>query len=138
MLQAFPAITPFEGLASGVAAIVRHLPAGSPAIFYCIHSIAEKANKLCSVEFIQDGHMSMKWQGESEPCKNLLELLLRLLSLVDIQVSSLTLLFVMPCSKIILSETIYSVIICLGACTTFERHLSLVLSFDRKLLLSQW
>ncbi|KAI6707275.1 hypothetical protein NL676_010237 [Syzygium grande] len=85
-LEAFPAITPFEGLASGVAAIVRHLPAGSPAIFYCIHSIAEKANKLCSVEFIQDGHMSMKWQGESEPCKNLLELLLRLLSLVDIQV----------------------------------------------------
>lgn len=85
-LEAFPAITPFEGLASGVAAIVRHLPAGSPAIFYCIHSIAEKANKLCNVEFVHDGHMSMKWQGESEPCKNLLELLLRLLSLVDIQV----------------------------------------------------
>ncbi|XP_048131670.1 uncharacterized protein LOC115746436 isoform X2 [Rhodamnia argentea] len=85
-LELFPAITPFEGLASGVAAIVRHLPAGSPAIFYCIHSIAEKANKVCSVEFVQDGHISLKWQGESEPCKDLLELLLRLLSLVDIQV----------------------------------------------------
>ncbi|KAF8027425.1 hypothetical protein BT93_E0355 [Corymbia citriodora subsp. variegata] len=85
-LEAFPAITPFEGLASGVAAIVRHLPAGSPAIFYCIHSIAEKANKLCSVEFVQDGHLSMKWQGDSEPCKDVLELLLRLLSLVDVQV----------------------------------------------------
>ncbi|KAL7182905.1 hypothetical protein ACSBR1_041563 [Camellia fascicularis] len=37
-LEGYPGITPFEGMASGVAALVRHLPAGSPSIFYTIQS----------------------------------------------------------------------------------------------------
>ncbi|XP_019189188.1 PREDICTED: uncharacterized protein LOC109183539 [Ipomoea nil] len=77
-LEAYPDITPFEGVASGVTALVRHLPAGSPSIFYCIHSLVEKVNSLCSV--------IKNWEGEIEPTKKMLELLLRLLSLVDIQV----------------------------------------------------
>ncbi|XP_076918268.1 uncharacterized protein LOC143578643 [Bidens hawaiensis] len=65
-------------MASGVAALVRYLPAGSPSTFYCVHSLVEKASSLCS-----------EWKelnDELEPCKKLLDLLPRLLSLVDIQV----------------------------------------------------
>ncbi|XP_027329755.1 uncharacterized protein LOC113846085 isoform X2 [Abrus precatorius] len=75
-LLRYPGITPFEGMASGVVGMVQHLPAGSPAIFYCIHSLVEKANQLCSE----------KRQGEPEPSKKLMDLLLRLVFLVDIQV----------------------------------------------------
>lgn len=75
-------------MASGVAALVRHLPAGSPSIFYCIHSLVEKANSLCSEVLTHEADLWKNWQGESEPCKKILELLLRLISLVDIQVSS--------------------------------------------------
>lgn len=85
-MQGYPGITPFEGMASGVAALVRHLPAGSSAIFYCIHGLIEKANLLCRSDLNQHPDMWRNWQGESEPCKKLLELLLRLISLVDIQV----------------------------------------------------
>ncbi|MFS7933170.1 hypothetical protein Hanom_Chr04g00376601 [Helianthus anomalus] len=77
-LEGYPGVTPFEGMASGVAALVRYLPAGSPSIFYCVHSLVEKASSLCN-----------EWKDlddEPEPCKKLLDLLLRLLSLVDIQV----------------------------------------------------
>ncbi|KAK9053172.1 hypothetical protein SSX86_029803 [Deinandra increscens subsp. villosa] len=77
-LEGYPDVTLFEGMASGVAALVRYLPAGSPSIFYCVHSLVEKAGSLCS-----------EWKelhDELEPCKKLLDLLLRLLSLVDIQV----------------------------------------------------
>ncbi|XP_050372127.1 uncharacterized protein LOC126790043 isoform X2 [Argentina anserina] len=84
-LMEYPEITPFEGMASGVAAVVRHLPAGSPAIFYCIHSLVEKANR-CNKDIAQQADMWKNWQGESEPCKKILDLLLRLISLVDIQV----------------------------------------------------
>ncbi|XP_061990224.1 uncharacterized protein LOC133708733 [Rosa rugosa] len=84
-LLEYPEITPFEGMASGVAAVVRHLPAGSPAIFYCIHCLVEKANR-CNKDFAQQADMWKNWQGESEPCKKILDLLLRLISLVDIQV----------------------------------------------------
>lgn len=73
-------------MASGVAALVRHLPAGSPAIFYCIHSLVEKANSLCSEASTEDVDFWKNWQGESEPCKKMLDLVLRLVSLVDIQV----------------------------------------------------
>ncbi|OUZ99491.1 hypothetical protein BVC80_8973g39 [Macleaya cordata] len=85
-LEAYPGITPFDGMASGVAALVRHLPAGSPATMYCIHSLVEKFKSLCSEAMIDDAEMWKNWQGDSEPCKKLLELLLRLLSLVDIQI----------------------------------------------------
>ncbi|XP_077235596.1 obscurin-like protein [Tasmannia lanceolata] len=85
-LEAYPGITPFEGMASGVAALVRHLPAGSPSIFYCIHSLVEKATSLCSEARTQDANIWKNWQGGSEPCQKILDLLLRLISLVDIQV----------------------------------------------------
>ncbi|KAB2616904.1 hypothetical protein D8674_012773 [Pyrus ussuriensis x Pyrus communis] len=85
-LQEYPKITPFEGMASGVAALVRHLPAGSPAIFYCIHCLVEKAKRLCIEDFAHQADMWKNWQGESEPGKKILDLLLRLISLVDIQV----------------------------------------------------
>ncbi|KAF9615884.1 hypothetical protein IFM89_026810 [Coptis chinensis] len=85
-LEGYPGITPFEGTASGVASLVRHLPAGSPATLYCISSLVEKANILCSRAMEEDADMWKNWQGDSEPCKKLVELLLRLLSLVDIQV----------------------------------------------------
>ncbi|KAG2372163.1 uncharacterized protein HKW66_Vig0209690 [Vigna angularis] len=68
--------------------MVQHLPAGSPAIFYCIHSLAEKANKLCSEVFTCETDAWKKWQGEPEPSKKLMDLLLRLVFLVDIQVLS--------------------------------------------------
>ncbi|XP_024024273.1 uncharacterized protein LOC112092403 [Morus notabilis] len=73
-------------MASGVGALARHLPAGSPAIFYCIHSLVEKAKKLCIEDIAQQTDTWKNWQGESEACKKLLDLLLRLISLVDIQV----------------------------------------------------
>ncbi|TKY49906.1 hypothetical protein E2542_SST27355 [Spatholobus suberectus] len=85
-LLGYPGITPFEGMASGVVGMVQHLPAGSPAIFYCIHSLVEKANQLCSKVFAYETDAWKKWQGEPEPSKKLMDLLLRLLFLVDIQV----------------------------------------------------
>lgn len=85
-LEAYPKITPFDGLGSGVSALVRHLPAGSPSIYYCIHSLAEKANRMCREVVTKDSDWWKNGQGESEPCKKILELLLRLISLVDIQV----------------------------------------------------
>lgn len=85
-LEGYPGITPFEGLASGVAALVRHLPAGSPATFYCISSLVEKTQSLCGKSATEDTDMWKNWQGDSESNKKLVELLLRLLTLVDIQV----------------------------------------------------
>ncbi|XP_022152750.1 uncharacterized protein LOC111020395 isoform X2 [Momordica charantia] len=85
-LSGYPGITPFEGMASGVAALVRYLPAGSPAIFYCINSLIEKATKLCSENFMSDADLWKTWQGDLEPSKKILDMLLRLISLVDIQV----------------------------------------------------
>jgi len=85
-LQGYPGITPFEGMASGVVALVRHLPAGSPSIFYCIHCLIEKADSLCSsVDTTPETDLWKSWDGELEPFK-MLDLLFRLLSLVDIQV----------------------------------------------------
>ncbi|CAN8234930.1 unnamed protein product [Cochlearia groenlandica] len=76
-LEVYPEITPFEGLASGVAALIRHLPAGSPATFYSVHSLVEKAS-MFNTEALQG--------RSSDPGNKILELLLRLVSLVDIQV----------------------------------------------------
>ncbi|TMX01714.1 hypothetical protein EJD97_023819 [Solanum chilense] len=85
-LEGYPGITPFEGMASGVVALVRHLPAGSPSIFYCIHCLIEKADSLCSsVNTTPETDLWKSWDGELEPFK-MLDLLFRLLSLVDIQV----------------------------------------------------
>lgn len=85
-LLGYPDFTPFEGMASGIAALVRNLPAGSAAAFYCIHSLVDKAKRLCSDVSREKAEIWKNWQGESDPCKKLLELLLRLISLVDIQV----------------------------------------------------
>ncbi|KAL8529123.1 hypothetical protein ACS0TY_006550 [Phlomoides rotata] len=85
-LEGYPGITPFEGMASGVAALIRHLPAGSPSIFYCIHSLVEKVTTLCSSVDEHESDMWMNWEGELEPSKKVLDLLLRLLPLVDVQV----------------------------------------------------
>uniref|UniRef100_A0A0D3D0I1 Uncharacterized protein n=1 Tax=Brassica oleracea var. oleracea TaxID=109376 RepID=A0A0D3D0I1_BRAOL len=76
-LEVYPEITPFEGLASGVAALTRHLPAGSPAIFYSVHSLVEKASTF---------HTDESQGRKSDPGNQILDLLLRLVSLVDIQV----------------------------------------------------
>ncbi|XP_038995251.1 uncharacterized protein LOC120119505 [Hibiscus syriacus] len=85
-LEEYPGITPFEGMASGVAALVRHLPAGSPATYYCIHCLVDKANNILGdLTTLKDDDWK-NWQGRPEPCKKILELLLRLTSLVDIQV----------------------------------------------------
>lgn len=73
-------------MASGVVGMVQHLPAGSPAIFYCIHSLVEKANQLCSEVFTHEADAWKKWQGDPDPTKKLMDLLLRLVFLVDIQV----------------------------------------------------
>ncbi|KAH6814829.1 obscurin-like protein [Perilla frutescens var. frutescens] len=85
-LEGYPGITPFEGMASGVAALVRHLPAGSPSIFYCISSLIQKATSLCNTVNDFDSDLWKNWEGELEPPKKVLDLLSRLLSLVDIQV----------------------------------------------------
>ncbi|KAI5392487.1 uncharacterized protein LOC127101534 [Lathyrus oleraceus] len=85
-LSGYPGITPFEGMASGVVGMVQHLPAGSPATFYCIHSLVEKANQLSSEVFTHEADAWKQWQAEPEPSKKLLDLLLRLVFLVDIQV----------------------------------------------------
>uniref|UniRef100_A0A0E0JUW6 Uncharacterized protein n=1 Tax=Oryza punctata TaxID=4537 RepID=A0A0E0JUW6_ORYPU len=84
-LEAYPGVTPFEGLASGVAALARHLPAGSPATLFCIHSLVVKAKDLCHTSKVQDKSLWRSWEGSTEPCKKILDLLLRLIFLVDIQ-----------------------------------------------------
>ncbi|PKU73116.1 hypothetical protein MA16_Dca016183 [Dendrobium catenatum] len=84
-LEAYPGITPFEGLASGVAALVRHLPAGSPAVFYCINCLTEKALDLCKEYINEDADVWRTWEGSLETCKKVLDLLMRLIYLVDIQ-----------------------------------------------------
>lgn len=77
-------------MASGVAALVRHLPAGSPATFYCIHSLVDKANNLLSDANALKADDWKNWQGGPEPCKKILELLSRLISVVDIQVNTIS------------------------------------------------
>lgn len=96
-MQGYPGITPFDGMASGVAALVRNLPAGSPATFYCIHNLVEKVNILCSDVSTQDADTWKDPLGDSEPCKKIMELLLRLIFLVDIQVSTCMLNFSIAC-----------------------------------------
>ncbi|WCJ19174.1 hypothetical protein M5689_001473 [Euphorbia peplus] len=85
-LEGYPGFTPFEGIASGVVSLVRNLPAGSPATFYCIHSLVEKAKILCSDVCSHEADIWKNWHAESDPCKKIIELLLGLVSLVDIQV----------------------------------------------------
>ncbi|KAL6848337.1 hypothetical protein ACP4OV_021631 [Aristida adscensionis] len=84
-LETYPGVTPFEGLASGVAALVRHLPAGSPAILFCIHSLVVKAKDLCNTAKVQDKSLWRSWEESTGPCKKISDLLLRLIFLVDIQ-----------------------------------------------------
>jgi len=84
-LEVYPGLTPFEGLASGVVALVRHLPAKSPAILFCVHSLVVKAKDLCSTAMVQDRSLWRSWEESTEPCKKISELLLRLIFLIDIQ-----------------------------------------------------
>ncbi|KAJ1690393.1 hypothetical protein LUZ63_014548 [Rhynchospora breviuscula] len=85
-VEAYPGVTPFEGLASGVVALVRNLPAGSPGTFYCTYSLVSKAKSLSVEATTRSPNMWKSWEESSEPCKKVVDLLLRLLSLVDIQV----------------------------------------------------
>ncbi|CAM8884467.1 unnamed protein product [Rhodiola kirilowii] len=84
-LEAYPGFTPFDGLASGVVALVRHLPAGSPAIFYTIHCLVVKANKLCLEPYSHDTNHE-NWLEESGPGKKIVDFLLRLIFIMDVQV----------------------------------------------------
>ncbi|KAL6985451.1 hypothetical protein U1Q18_018826 [Sarracenia purpurea var. burkii] len=77
---------PFRGNFFCGCALVRHLPAGSPSIFYAMHSLVDKAHNLHREVMTQEADLWKNWQRELEPCKKILDLLLRLLSLVDIQV----------------------------------------------------
>ncbi|KAJ3695639.1 hypothetical protein LUZ60_001016 [Juncus effusus] len=85
-LEGYPRVTPFDGVASGVAALVRNLPAGSPATFYCTHSLVRKAKSLTDGAIKTNSNLWKSWDESSEPCKKIVDLLLRLISLVDIQV----------------------------------------------------
>ncbi|MED6112037.1 hypothetical protein PIB30_058015 [Stylosanthes scabra] len=85
-LLGFPGITPFESMASGVVGLVQHVPAGSPATYYCIQSLIDKANQLCFEANVSEAESWKRQQGEPEPSKKLLGLILRLVFLVDIQV----------------------------------------------------
>ncbi|KAK3012166.1 hypothetical protein RJ639_010465 [Escallonia herrerae] len=59
-LEGYPGVTPFDGMASRVTALVHHLPAGSPFIFYCSHCLAEKANSFCSEAMTQDANLALQ------------------------------------------------------------------------------
>eukprot|EP01018_Ginkgo_biloba_P016699 Gb_16369 [translate_table: standard] len=84
-LEAYPGSTPFEGLSSGVVALVQHLPAGSPAILHCINTLVEKTSNLCSTYFTSNrGQVNVN--RETESAKQLQVLLQHLILLVDIQV----------------------------------------------------
>ncbi|CAM6092740.1 unnamed protein product [Calypogeia fissa] len=61
-LQSFPGITPFQGLVTGVGAIARQLPPGSPATVYCLKSLVDKAETLYSM----DGNSSNLGQKEGK------------------------------------------------------------------------
>ncbi|KAF8685843.1 hypothetical protein HU200_043754 [Digitaria exilis] len=84
-LEAYPGVTPFDGIASGVATLVRNLPAGSAAVFFCIHSLVVKAKDLCEIAKVQNKSLWRSWEESTDPCKKILDLLLRLIFLVDIQ-----------------------------------------------------
>jgi hypothetical protein len=64
---------------------VNAVRCSSLATFYCIHSLVEKANQLGSEIFTHEADEWKQWQGEPEPSKKLMDLLLRLVFLVDIQ-----------------------------------------------------
>lgn len=82
----YPSITPYEGLASGVVALVRHAPAGSPAIIFCTHKLVDKATSLCYEAVKENAQMWENWHEDTGPYKKIVDLLLRLILLVDIQV----------------------------------------------------
>ncbi|XP_057840574.2 uncharacterized protein LOC131050419 isoform X2 [Cryptomeria japonica] len=85
-LEAYPCLTPFKALSSAVGALVRHLPAGSPAVLYCINGLVEKLNSLYNSHFVSSMNQGAEVEGETEALKNLQALLLNLILLVDIQV----------------------------------------------------
>ena len=80
-------MTPFEGLSSGVQALVRYLPAGSPAIVFCINSLVQKAHNAYNSNYTSTMGHAAEVERETEHAKTLQGLLLHLIFLVDIQVS---------------------------------------------------
>ncbi|KAL2902370.1 HTH-type transcriptional regulator ArgP [Bienertia sinuspersici] len=80
-LEAYPGITPFDGLASGVSALVQHLPAGK-SIHTLLHTQSFEKAKCGEVMSLKDFEYWKNWQGDSEPCKKIIELLMQLISLV--------------------------------------------------------
>ncbi|KAH9306572.1 hypothetical protein KI387_010976, partial [Taxus chinensis] len=85
-MEAYPCLTPFEALSSAVVALVRHLPAGSPAVLYCINSLVEKLSSLYNSHFMSSVGQETEVEVETEALKNLQVLMLNLILLVDIQV----------------------------------------------------
>ncbi|ESR34214.1 hypothetical protein CICLE_v10006576mg [Citrus x clementina] len=77
-LAEYPGTTPFKGMASKVMALVRHLLAGSPAIFYCINNLVVKADRLCGEVFAYKADIWKNWQGE-QVLSNLMKLLAQLI-----------------------------------------------------------
>eukprot|EP00252_Welwitschia_mirabilis_P024530 TRINITY_DN7313_c0_g1_i2.p1 TRINITY_DN7313_c0_g1~~TRINITY_DN7313_c0_g1_i2.p1 ORF type:complete len:216 (+),score=42.46 TRINITY_DN7313_c0_g1_i2:245-892(+) len=85
-LEAYPQLTPFEALGSGVVALVEHLPAGSPAIHFCVDGLVRKFKQLYDSEFPANSTKhEERWQ-ESESAKNMRLLLQHLILVIDIQV----------------------------------------------------
>nr|CAB3448660.1 unnamed protein product [Digitaria exilis] len=66
-LEAYPGVTPFDGIASGVATLVRNLPAGSAAVFFCIHSLVVKAKDLCEIAKVQNKSLWRSWEESTDP-----------------------------------------------------------------------
>jgi hypothetical protein len=93
-LMGFPGLTSFEAFTGGVAAIVRHVPPGSPAIVLALRRIASAAKSLYerNVPYVvPEGERKEAKEGgqpEESAGGQLTRLLVHLIPVVDIQVRS--------------------------------------------------
>jgi hypothetical protein len=91
-LMGFPGLTSFEAFTGGVAAIVRHVPPGSPAIVLALRRIASAAKSLYerNVPYVvpEGERKEAKEGGQTEESAGgqLTRLLVHLIPIVDIQV----------------------------------------------------
>lgn len=91
-LMGFPGVTSFEAFTGGVAAIVRHVPPGSPAIVLALRRIASAAKSLYerNVPYVvpEGERKEAKEGGQTEESAGgqLTRLLVHLIPIVDIQV----------------------------------------------------
>ncbi|KAL2622623.1 hypothetical protein R1flu_002828 [Riccia fluitans] len=53
-VELFPDVTPFKGLVSGINAIARYLPAGSPVLVYCLSRLAQRTEALYRNEVLSE------------------------------------------------------------------------------------